>query len=55
MSQAQKEKCTHEGCRCEVASGRDYCSERCEQAAKGPGNVPAGVQQRCDCGHAGCQ
>lgn len=55
MSQAEKQKCKHEGCRCEASSGKDYCSEHCEQAAKGLGNVQPGVQKRCDCGHPACQ
>ena len=54
MSQSEQQKCKHQGCQCEAPSGKDYCSEHCEQAAKGLGNPPQGMQQRCGCGHSGC-
>ncbi len=46
-----KQKCTHEGCKCEVPTDRTdkFCSEYC---AKDQGH--AGHSHGCKCGHAGC-
>jgi hypothetical protein len=44
-------KCMHSGCKCEVAPGKRYCSEYCEQQR---GSGPPS-QAGCGCGHAACK
>ena len=40
--------CGHEGCRCRVAEGEEYCSEHCREHAG------TGDHARCACGHPVC-
>lgn len=44
------QNCAHEGCRCQVEQGEEYCGDFCrEHTASGPTGEP------CGCGHAACQ
>jgi hypothetical protein len=47
-------KCAHAGCMCDVAPGKKYCSEYCEQNAGSVGNKSASAGG-CGCGHAACK
>jgi hypothetical protein len=41
--------CQHEGCKCQVEQGQEYCSEYCRQhSAEGHEG------HTCDCGHPAC-
>ena len=51
MGSASYSKCAHPGCMCDVAPGKKYCSEYCEQNA---GSKPAS-QGGCGCGHSACK
>lgn len=44
----EPEKCQHEACSCPLPETGDYCSEHCEEAAKG------GIGNGCQCGHPEC-
>jgi hypothetical protein len=45
-------KCAHPACTCPVASGEQYCSTSCADAAR-EGGEQAQTQQ-CGCNHASC-
>ncbi len=47
MTTTKQDKCAHPACRCTVAEGKTYCSQRCEDA-KGQ------IEISCDCAHPGC-
>jgi len=51
MGSASYAKCAHPGCKCDVAPGKRYCSEYCEQNA----GSPSASQTGCGCGHAACK
>lgn len=45
-------RCGRNGCRCLIGDGQTYCSPHCANATA---NTPlAAVDDRCGCGHAGC-
>lgn len=45
-------RCGRNGCGCLVDGGQTYCSPHCANAAA---NSPlAAVDDRCSCGHGGC-
>jgi len=48
---AEKIKCAHEPCVCDVDPGQAYCSAYCEQAAT---RQPPDDEADCRCGHAHC-
>jgi hypothetical protein len=49
--------CTHGGCHCNDATverdGKNYCSERCADAALGGSSSPSAART-CPCGHPDC-
>jgi hypothetical protein len=51
MGSTSYSKCAHSACTCDVAPGKKFCSEYCEQNA-GSG---AASQAACGCGHAACK
>ena len=48
---ASYNRCAHSGCMCDVAPGKKYCSENCEQNAGSKSASPGA----CGCGHAACK
>jgi hypothetical protein len=44
------DNCGHEGCKCQVSGGEQYCSDHCREHGPGPG-----TGQPCGCGHPLCQ
>lgn len=45
-------RCGRSGCPCLVDDGQTYCSPHCANATA---NAPLGaIDDRCGCGHAGC-
>lgn len=51
MGSTSYSKCAHPGCMCDVAPGKKYCSDYCEQNAGSKATSPDG----CGCGHAACK
>ncbi len=50
-----KHRCGHEGCRCEVESEQQYCSEHCRKADQNPDPADPRIQGgACGCGHSEC-
>ncbi|HEY3519449.1 MAG TPA: hypothetical protein VGK80_00220 [Rhodanobacteraceae bacterium] len=50
-----RQRCRHEGCRCDVESGQQYCSDHCRNADENPDRADMRVQGgACGCGHAEC-
>lgn len=50
-----KERCIHEGCRCNVELGKQYCSEHCRNADQNSGPTRPRIQGgACGCGHTDC-
>ena len=50
-----KERCRHEGCRCEVEADKQYCSEHCRKADQNPDPADPRIQGgACGCGHSQC-
>ena len=43
----RKKQCAHPACTCDVADGKKYCSQYCEDAKDT-------MELSCNCGHAGC-
>ncbi len=43
--------CGHEGCRCEIEDGADYCSDHCREHSDDPDHSA----HRCGCGHTACE
>jgi hypothetical protein len=43
--------CGHEGCRCEIDDGEDYCSNHCQEHSDDLDHST----HRCECGHAACE
>lgn len=42
--------CAHEGCRCQVPEGQEFCGDFCrDHVAGGP------TGEACGCGHPDCQ
>ncbi|HJU07408.1 MAG TPA: hypothetical protein VJ727_02900 [Rhodanobacteraceae bacterium] len=50
-----KQRCGHEGCRCEVGADKQYCSEHCRKADQNPDPADPRIQGgACGCGHSEC-
>jgi hypothetical protein len=41
--------CEHQGCKCQVEEGQQFCSDYCREHA-GAGHE----EHRCECGHPAC-
>jgi hypothetical protein len=47
MTTTETKKCAMQGCLCEAAPGKKYCSNYCEAAKNS-------IKLQCDCGHEAC-
>jgi hypothetical protein len=49
------DRCQHKSCVCNVAAGKQYCSDFCEKASSPMANLDVQVQvEPCKCGHPDC-
>ena len=51
-TRAEKRRCQHEGCTCDVTAGESWCSDACRDAEQGHDKASA---TSCACGHSGCE
>ena len=51
MGSISYSKCAHPGCMCDVAPGKKYCSDYCQQNA----GSKSASSDACGCGHSACK